>query len=96
MKQGLQTMKGCPQFKVFSLTPGPTSPQDDVSLLAAPLSEEHRIYNPAGDSVNLADEGKSDSEYTIINFWKFPEGLGLKVNIPNMLDVIKNCLYLRT
>ena len=31
--------------------------------------------------MNLADEGKSDSEYTIINFWKFPEGLGLKVKV---------------
>ena len=29
--------------------------------------------------MNLAKEGKSDSEYTFLNFWNFPEGLGLKV-----------------
>ena len=31
--------------------------------------------------MNLAEEGKSDAEYAILNFWNFPEGLGLKVKV---------------
>ncbi|XP_013362661.1 PREDICTED: uncharacterized protein LOC102016949, partial [Chinchilla lanigera] len=37
-----------------------------------------QFCNPAGDQVNLDDRRKLDSEYDILNFWNFPEGLRLK------------------
>uniref|UniRef100_A0A5F5PRV8 G-protein coupled receptors family 3 profile domain-containing protein n=1 Tax=Equus caballus TaxID=9796 RepID=A0A5F5PRV8_HORSE len=46
-----------------------------------PFLRNVQFNNSAGDSVNLAEEGKSDAEYAILNFWNFPEGLGLKVKV---------------
>ncbi|XP_013364576.1 PREDICTED: vomeronasal type-2 receptor 116-like [Chinchilla lanigera] len=40
-----------------------------------------QFNNPAGDQVNLDDRRKVDSEYDILNFWNFPEGLRLKVKV---------------
>ncbi|XP_013362659.1 PREDICTED: vomeronasal type-2 receptor 116-like [Chinchilla lanigera] len=40
-----------------------------------------QFHNPAGDQVNLDDRRKLDSEYDILNFWNFPEGLRLKVKV---------------
>ncbi|XP_013362656.1 PREDICTED: vomeronasal type-2 receptor 116-like [Chinchilla lanigera] len=40
-----------------------------------------QFNNPAGDQVNLDDRRKLDSEYDILNFWNFPEGLRLKVKV---------------
>ncbi|XP_005409775.2 PREDICTED: vomeronasal type-2 receptor 116-like [Chinchilla lanigera] len=37
-----------------------------------------QFHNPSGDQVNLDDRRKWDSEYDILNFWNFPEGLRLK------------------
>ncbi|XP_013362658.1 PREDICTED: vomeronasal type-2 receptor 116-like [Chinchilla lanigera] len=41
-----------------------------------------QFRSPAGDQVNLDDRRKLDSEYDILNFWNFPEGLRLKVKTP--------------
>ncbi|XP_005415073.1 PREDICTED: vomeronasal type-2 receptor 116-like [Chinchilla lanigera] len=40
-----------------------------------------QFHNPAGDEVNLEDRRKLDSEYDILNFQNFPEGLRLKVKV---------------
>ena len=31
--------------------------------------------------MNLAEGRRSEAEYAILNFWNFPEGLGLKVKV---------------
>ncbi|XP_004647229.2 vomeronasal type-2 receptor 116-like [Octodon degus] len=40
-----------------------------------------QFNNPAGDQVNLDWRRKLDSEYDLLNFWNFPEGLRLKVKL---------------
>ncbi|XP_013362652.1 PREDICTED: vomeronasal type-2 receptor 116-like [Chinchilla lanigera] len=40
-----------------------------------------QFNNPAGDQVNLDDRRMPDSEYDILNFWNFPEGLRQKVKL---------------
>ncbi|XP_012368368.1 vomeronasal type-2 receptor 116-like [Octodon degus] len=40
-----------------------------------------QFSNPVGDLVNLDDRQKLDSEYDIVNFWNFPEGLRLRVKV---------------
>ncbi|XP_004645016.2 vomeronasal type-2 receptor 116-like [Octodon degus] len=40
-----------------------------------------QFINPAGDKVNLDDRRKLDSQYDILNFWNFPEGLRLMVKL---------------
>ncbi|XP_004647226.1 vomeronasal type-2 receptor 116-like [Octodon degus] len=37
--------------------------------------------SPSGELVNLDERQKLDSEYDILNFWNFPEGLRLKVKV---------------
>lgn len=65
------------------LTLGHTLSQGNASLLAAPPPAPWNIQfnNPAGDLENLDEEGKSDAEYDILDFWNFLEGLELKVNV---------------
>ncbi|XP_013007475.2 vomeronasal type-2 receptor 116-like [Cavia porcellus] len=46
-----------------------------------PFLKNIQFSNPAGDQVNLNDRSKLDSEYDILNFWNFPEGLRLKVKV---------------
>ncbi|XP_023560897.1 vomeronasal type-2 receptor 116-like [Octodon degus] len=46
-----------------------------------PFLKNVQFTNTAGDQVNLDDTRKLDSEYDIINFWNFPEGLRLKVKL---------------
>ncbi|XP_004647012.2 vomeronasal type-2 receptor 116-like [Octodon degus] len=46
-----------------------------------PFLKNIQFKNPAGDQVNLDDRLKMDAEYDIFNFWNFPEGLRLKVNV---------------
>uniref|UniRef100_H0WDK6 G-protein coupled receptors family 3 profile domain-containing protein n=1 Tax=Cavia porcellus TaxID=10141 RepID=H0WDK6_CAVPO len=46
-----------------------------------PFLKNTQFSNSAGDQVNLNDRRKLDSEYDILNFWNFPEGLRLKVKV---------------
>uniref|UniRef100_H0XV63 G-protein coupled receptors family 3 profile domain-containing protein n=1 Tax=Otolemur garnettii TaxID=30611 RepID=H0XV63_OTOGA len=46
-----------------------------------PFLRNIHFKNPAGDPVNLDEGRKLDSEYDILNFWNFPEGLGLKMKV---------------
>ncbi|XP_012368374.1 vomeronasal type-2 receptor 116-like [Octodon degus] len=40
-----------------------------------------QFSSPSGELVNLDERQKLDSEYDILNFWNFPEGLRLKVKV---------------
>ncbi|XP_051017751.1 vomeronasal type-2 receptor 116-like [Acomys russatus] len=46
-----------------------------------PFLKKMQFTNPAGDKVNLDERIKLDAEYDILNYWNFPEGLGLKVKV---------------
>uniref|UniRef100_A0A8C2V7E0 Vomeronasal type-2 receptor 116-like n=2 Tax=Chinchilla lanigera TaxID=34839 RepID=A0A8C2V7E0_CHILA len=46
-----------------------------------PFLKNTQFNNSAGDQVNLDNRRKLDSEYDILNFWNFPEGLRLKVKL---------------
>ncbi|XP_013362784.1 PREDICTED: vomeronasal type-2 receptor 116-like, partial [Chinchilla lanigera] len=46
-----------------------------------PFLKNIQFDNPIGEKVNLNEESKLDSEYDILNFWNFPEGLRLKVKL---------------
>ncbi|XP_004648706.2 vomeronasal type-2 receptor 116-like [Octodon degus] len=46
-----------------------------------PFLKNIQFNNPAGDQVNLDNRKKLNSVYDILNFWNFPEGLRLKVNV---------------
>ncbi|XP_012368389.1 vomeronasal type-2 receptor 116-like [Octodon degus] len=46
-----------------------------------PFLKSIQFTNPDGDYMNLDDRWKMDSEYDILNFWNFPEGLRLKVKV---------------
>lgn len=40
-----------------------------------------QFMNPAEDQVNLDEKMKLNTEYDILNYWNFPEGLGLKIKV---------------
>ncbi|XP_076965722.1 LOW QUALITY PROTEIN: vomeronasal type-2 receptor 116-like [Callospermophilus lateralis] len=46
-----------------------------------PFLKNIKFNNPAGDPVSMNQKGQLDREYDILNFWNFPEGLGLKVKV---------------
>ncbi|XP_013362650.1 PREDICTED: vomeronasal type-2 receptor 116-like [Chinchilla lanigera] len=46
-----------------------------------PFLKSVRFNSPAGELVNMNQKEKLDAEYDILNFWNFPEGLGLKVKV---------------
>uniref|UniRef100_A0A9L0I5C1 G-protein coupled receptors family 3 profile domain-containing protein n=1 Tax=Equus asinus TaxID=9793 RepID=A0A9L0I5C1_EQUAS len=51
------------------------------SFCLHPFLGNIQFNNPAGDSMNLAEGRRSEAENAILNFWNFPEGLGLKVKV---------------
>ncbi|XP_028715641.1 vomeronasal type-2 receptor 116-like [Peromyscus leucopus] len=46
-----------------------------------PFLKNMQFTNPAGEQVNLDEKMKLNAEYDILNYWNFPEGLGLKVKV---------------
>ncbi|XP_004647863.2 vomeronasal type-2 receptor 116-like [Octodon degus] len=46
-----------------------------------PFLKNIKFENPAGEKVNLDEETKLDSDYDILNFWNFPEGIRLKIKL---------------
>lgn len=53
-----------------------------------------QFKNPAGEQMNLDEARKLDAWFDIINFWKFPEGFGLKAKVGQFaLDVSQNQQY---
>ncbi|XP_063136832.1 vomeronasal type-2 receptor 116-like [Rattus norvegicus] len=46
-----------------------------------PFLKNKQFINPAGDNVVLDEKRKSHVQYDIFNFWNFPKGLGLTVNV---------------
>ncbi|XP_023560898.1 vomeronasal type-2 receptor 116-like [Octodon degus] len=46
-----------------------------------PFLKNVEFNNPAGDKVNIDDRRKLDSQYNILNFWNFPEGLRLMAKL---------------
>ncbi|KAF5911582.1 hypothetical protein HPG69_008181, partial [Diceros bicornis minor] len=61
-----------------------------------PFLRNVQFTNAAGDSVNLAEERKSDAEYTILNFWNSPEGLGLKITFGLVFTVAVSTVLAKT
>lgn len=58
-----------------------------------------QFTNHAGEQVNLNEKMKLNAGYDILNYWNFPEGLGLKAKLdsfPHMVHLANNFLYLRT
>ncbi|KAM6168138.1 vomeronasal type-2 receptor 116-like [Erethizon dorsatum] len=53
----------------------------DIYDAQHPFLKNVRFNNPAGEPVNINQKDKLGAEYDILNFWNFPEGLGLKVKI---------------
>ncbi|XP_077890931.1 vomeronasal type-2 receptor 116-like isoform X2 [Ictidomys tridecemlineatus] len=46
-----------------------------------PFLKNIKFNNPAGDPVSMNQKGQLDRQYDILNFWNFPEGLGLKMKV---------------
>ncbi|XP_069889958.1 vomeronasal type-2 receptor 116-like [Dipodomys merriami] len=46
-----------------------------------PILKDIQFYNPVGDQVILNDKRKLEAKYDIVNIWKFPEGLEMKVKV---------------
>ncbi|XP_075820137.1 vomeronasal type-2 receptor 116-like [Microtus pennsylvanicus] len=49
--------------------------------LLHPFLKDKQFTNHAGEQVNLNEKMKLNAEYDILNYWNFPEGLGLKVKV---------------
>ncbi|XP_027271860.1 vomeronasal type-2 receptor 116 isoform X2 [Cricetulus griseus] len=46
-----------------------------------PFLKNMQFTNPAGEQVILDEKMKLNADYDILNYWNFPEGLGLKVKV---------------
>nr|XP_013013882.1 vomeronasal type-2 receptor 116-like [Cavia porcellus] len=55
-----------------------------------PFLKNIQFSNPSGEQVILNDRRKLDSEYDILNFWNFPEGLRLKVKVGTFSPLAPN------
>ncbi|XP_023560899.1 vomeronasal type-2 receptor 116-like [Octodon degus] len=63
-----------------------TPPMRDTKVMFYPWQLHHflknvQFNNCAGDKVNLDNRRKLDSQYDILNFWNFPEGLRLMTKL---------------
>ncbi|XP_069858148.1 vomeronasal type-2 receptor 116-like [Dipodomys merriami] len=56
-------------------------PRAFLSSQLHPFLKKSQFTNPVGDQVVLNEERKSETEYDIMSFWNFPEGLGQRVKV---------------